>query len=243
MRVLGYVDRERFIESFVTGKRVLDCGAVGMTCFGAGDRLEYLPNSLHWRIARSARETIGIDTAADVVAAAVSRYPDVDLRAVSITEADTALAGEPPFDVVVLGDIVEHLDNPGRALEVAAALLRPAGNLIVTCPNAFGLPNYLRFLSGRFREGRDHVATHNKWTLTQLLARHGFEVDGVWTALDRPPRSPWRRRSYALLGVGLRRFPELGGTLVVVAHRDPVVRPETKHADQLVRPTPPAGLT
>ena len=237
MRVQGYVDRERFIESFVAGKRVLDCGAVGMTCFGSGERLDRLPHSLHWRIARSAAESIGIDTAADVVAAAVSRFPEVDLRAVSILDADTVLAGEPAFDVVVLGDIIEHLDNPGRALDAAAAVLGPAGHVIVSCPNAFGAPNYLRFLGGRFREGRDHLAAHNKWTLTQLLARHGFAVDGVWTALDRPPRSAWRRRFFRGFAGVLRRFPELGGTLVVVAHRDGVGdpatsgvgNPETKH--------------
>jgi len=229
VRVQGYVDRERFIESFVAGKRVLDCGAVGMTCFGSRERLERLPQSLHWRIARAAAESIGIDTAAEVVAAAVRRFPDVDLRAVSILDADTALAGEPPFDVVVLGDIIEHLDNPGRALDAAAALLGPAGHVIVSCPNAFGAANYLRFLGGRFREGRDHVAVHNKWTLTQLLARHGFAVDGVWTALDRLPRAAWRRRLYPVLAAGLRRFPELGGTLVVVAHRERDGNPGSKH--------------
>jgi SAM-dependent methyltransferase len=239
VRVRGYVDRERFIESFVTGKRVLDCGAVGMTCFDAGERLERLPRSLHWRIARSAAESIGIDTAADVVAAAVSRFPDVDLRPLSILEADTALAGEPPFDVVVLGDIIEHLDNPGRALDAAAALLHPGGRLIVTTPNAFGAPNFLRFLRGRYREGLDHVAAHNKWTLSHLLARHGFAVDGVWTALDRPPRAARRRRLYRVLAAALRRFPEVGGTLVVVARRDhvgsletsPVGSAESKHSD------------
>jgi len=239
VRVRGYVDREHFIESFVTGKRVLDCGAVGMTCFDVGERLERLPRSLHWRVARSAAESIGIDTAADVVAAAVSRFPDVDLRPLSILEADTALAGEPPFDVVVLGDIIEHLDNPGRALDATSALLRPGGQVIVTTPNAFGAPNFLRFLSGRYREGLDHVGTHNKWTLGHLLARHGFDVDGVWTALDRPPRAAWRRRVYGVLAAGLRRFPELGGTLVVVARRDAVGNVETsgvgnletKHAD------------
>jgi len=219
MRVRAYVNREQFIESFVAGKRVLDCGAVGMTCYADMQRLESLPRSLHWRIARRASGAVGIDTAADVIAAAMKRFPSMDLRAISITEADTALAGEPPFDVVVLGDIIEHLDNPGRALDAAGALLRPGGNVIVTCPNAFGLPNYLRFLSGRFREGKDHVAAQNKWTLAQLLARHGFVVDGVWTSLDRTPVTPGRRRLYEALSIGLRIFPELGGTLVVVAHR------------------------
>ena len=85
--------------------------------------------------------------------------------------------------------------------------------------NAFGLPNYLRFVTGRFREGAGHVAAQNKWTLTQLLGRHGFTVDGIWTSLDRIPRAPRKRRLYAVLALGLRALPELGGTLVVVAHR------------------------
>ena len=119
----------------------------------------------------------------------------------------------------MLGDIIEHVDNAGVALDAAASMLEPGGTVVVTCPNAFGLPNFIRFLLGRFHEGDDHVASYNKWTLAHLLQRHGFAIDSVWTALDRPPRTRLKASVYKLLAGLLRAAPELGGTLVMTARR------------------------
>ena len=95
VRARGYVDREAFIESFVAGRRVLHCGAVGATCMDTDMRLDYLPRSLHWRIERSASETVGIDTAEDVITEASTMFPSMDLRAVSLEDAPAVLSGEP----------------------------------------------------------------------------------------------------------------------------------------------------
>ena len=62
-----------------------------------------------------------------------------------------------PFDVIVAGDILEHMDGPGKALGNLRRFLEPTGHLVVSVPNAFGLPNYLRFLAGRFIDSPEHV--------------------------------------------------------------------------------------
>jgi 2-polyprenyl-3-methyl-5-hydroxy-6-metoxy-1,4-benzoquinol methylase len=219
LRSVGYVDRTTFIVEEARGKRVLDCGVVALTCSDAGDRVENMPNTLHVRLKEVARELVGIDHAADVVAAINARLPELNLRSCDVEDLGDSLSTEPPFELVVFGDILEHLSNPGRALDGARSMLAPDGEILVTCPNAFGLPNYLRFLTGRYHEGADHVAAHSKLTLAHLLRRHGFIVDRVYTALDRMPRAVVRRGLYRVGSLVFKAFPELGGTLVIVARR------------------------
>lgn len=40
-----------------------------------------------------------------------------------------------PFDVVLCSEVLEHLPDPRRVLEQAAALLRPGGRLVASVPN------------------------------------------------------------------------------------------------------------
>jgi SAM-dependent methyltransferase len=52
------------------------------------------------------------------------------------------------FDVVVAGELLEHVRDPERLVADARRLLRPGGRLVGSVPNAFRLLNRLRFLAG-----------------------------------------------------------------------------------------------
>lgn len=53
------------------------------------------------------------------------------------------------FDVVVAGEVLEHLADPRAFIDEAFRVLRPGGTLVGSIPNAFRLKNRLRFLVGR----------------------------------------------------------------------------------------------
>jgi methionine biosynthesis protein MetW len=53
------------------------------------------------------------------------------------------------FDVVVAGELLEHLRDPGRLVDETLRVLRPGGAFVASVPNAFRLKNRLRFLLGR----------------------------------------------------------------------------------------------
>jgi SAM-dependent methyltransferase len=53
------------------------------------------------------------------------------------------------FDVVVAGELLEHVRDPARLIAEARRVLRPGGQLVASVPNAFRLKNRLRFLLGR----------------------------------------------------------------------------------------------
>jgi SAM-dependent methyltransferase len=66
------------------------------------------------------------------------------------------------FDVVVAGEVLEHLALPQAFVDEAFRLLRPGGTLVGSVPNAFRLKNRLRFLAG--------VSPLDDPTMLQLLS-------------------------------------------------------------------------
>ena len=68
--------------------------------------------------------------------AAIAREVLDEVREADLNGASlTSLAGSQRFDVVVFGDILEHLIDPWGVLREARALLRPGGRVITSIPN------------------------------------------------------------------------------------------------------------
>lgn len=58
--------------------------------------------------------------------------------------------GEGRFDVLVFGDVLEHLPDPLAALRSTRSLLRPGGHVVVSVPNIAHGDVRLALLAGRF---------------------------------------------------------------------------------------------
>ena len=56
------------------------------------------------------------------------------------------------FDVVVVGELLEHVRDPEALVRETHRLLRPGGTLVGSVPNGFRLKNRLRFIVGRHPE-------------------------------------------------------------------------------------------
>ena len=69
-----------------------------------------------------------------------------DLETMDLTEA----FGEDRFDVVVFGDVLEHLKNPLLVLRQAKALLADRGSVVASIPNIAHGSVRLALLAGRF---------------------------------------------------------------------------------------------
>jgi 2-polyprenyl-3-methyl-5-hydroxy-6-metoxy-1,4-benzoquinol methylase len=98
-------------------------------------------------------EIVGVDADREALAAAAqlgieTRWADLD------EPLDFADAS---FDVVVAGELLEHLRDPHRVVDDVRRVLRPAGTFVASVPNAYRLKNRLRFLLGR---GPEDDPTH-----------------------------------------------------------------------------------
>ena len=210
-----YVAKENFILQRAAGHSVLHLGCVGFTDLATADRVKAAQQSLHWKLSQVA-DTTGVDRSIAVIEEYRQSGIFTNILAGDVEELDqVALART--FDVVVAGDIIEHLSNPGRMLDGIRRFCTAETQVILTTPNAFGAPNFLRFCVGRFHEGAEHVLTFNSQNLTTLLERHGYALRELHTCYQ--PRSA-EMHSGLIFRSGIKvleGFPRFGGTLLVVA--------------------------
>lgn len=93
------------------------------------------------------------------------------------------------FDVVFLGDILEHLFNPAHVLREAKRVLKPKGRIVVSCPNMGFLVyrwHYLKTGEIPLTEGHStepwntgHIRFYSVLSLGRMLSVEGFRVSRV----------------------------------------------------------------
>ena len=83
------------------------------------------------RLAKSAREVVGIDILKENVAHA-SEARDLPNAAYVLADIRTWEAEPESFDVAVMIDVIEHISDDRRALENIRRLLKPRGTLFVS---------------------------------------------------------------------------------------------------------------
>ncbi len=90
-----------------------------------------------------------------------------------------------PFDVVLFGDVLEHLHDPRRVLEDAVGLLAPDGRFVISIPNVSHIDARMMLLQGNWEYQADGLLdrTHLRWftrqSLRELLADVGFVATHV----------------------------------------------------------------
>lgn len=105
---------------------------------------------------------------------------DLDRTPVSTVEHE-------PFDVIMLGDVLEHLRDPDAALADLMTLLAPGGRVIVSVPHVGHVDVRLMLLEGRWEyQGTGLLdETHLRWftksSLRTMLSNAGL----VATRLER----------------------------------------------------------
>jgi hypothetical protein len=173
LKVARPVDRIEFIAHACAGFRVLDLGAMDETAWTAK---RGCGTWLHEEIGGSALAVDGIDNSALIPAEGLRTGPNSTIRSGDITDPDllvAALAHAP--DVVVIGELIEHLENPLQLLKRLAAIERLAGRtLILSTPNATALHNVLVGLAQRESTHQDHLCIFSYKTLATLCTRAGF---------------------------------------------------------------------
>lgn len=77
------------------------------------------------------------------------------------------------FDVVVAGEILEHLGNPGFLLQRLHQYKAP---LLITVPNAYSSAGFANMKKGIENVNVDHKAWFSYRTLRTLVEKCGYEM-------------------------------------------------------------------
>jgi SAM-dependent methyltransferase len=166
------VDRIEYLTGRARGRRVIHVGFVDTGCRTMQERAG---SWLHAHLDGVATSLVGIDVDEGGVKDAVDAGYEAYVADCRDPEALAAL-GVVPAELVIAGEVIEHLDDPGAFLAGLHRLVAPGGELVVTTPNACGLFNVFAALARREINHPDHVVMFTWRTLTNLAARHGWEA-------------------------------------------------------------------
>jgi len=154
----------KLLAAVGTGKRVLDVGC------SSG----YLAQPLSER----GNTIVGIELDPEAARAAEQFCERVLVGDVETME----LPLEPgSFDVVLCGDLIEHLRDPVAALARLRLFLKPGGRVVLSTPNIANWAIRLSLLGGRWRYtdrgilDRTHTHLFTRATLDEALRRAGYE--------------------------------------------------------------------
>lgn len=207
-----------------TSRRVVSVGLggqIGATDYSFDlDRAD-LAGTFSARLAAAAERATFIDISGRAIDA-FSQQVDADYHEADIT-ADPAewpaTLRETRCDVVVLGEVLEHLDAPGRALRGLQQLLAPGGIVVVTVPNAFNLSVTARMAVRDENVHPEHVAYYSPSTLTRLLESASLSVCELAFYRTRPLRAAQLLRAPLgyLSGAVAERLPQFARGLIAVA--------------------------
>ena len=77
-------------------------------------------------------------------------------------------ASDASFDLILLLDVLEHLESPDHCLREALRIVRPGGLLVVNVPNHFTLSARLRILRGSGIDSVGFFPGHRDWNYPHL---------------------------------------------------------------------------
>jgi 2-polyprenyl-3-methyl-5-hydroxy-6-metoxy-1,4-benzoquinol methylase len=158
----------KLLEAVGTGNRVLDVGC------SSG----YLARPL----AERGNTIVGLELDPEAARAA-----EEFCELVLVGDVETMdLPLEPgSFDVVLGGDVIEHLRDPAATLARLRPLLRPGGRVVLSTPNVANWAIRLSLLSGRWRYtdrgilDRSHTHLFTRATLAETLEHAGYRVERI----------------------------------------------------------------
>jgi len=170
-------DRVEYLQSLARGKRVLDVGVVDHDASKeAGGKW------LHRAVSSVASYCLGLDVLEGDVKKLQAAGYNVRVGDVTTERLDEQ------FDVMIVGEVIEHLNSPGALFEAAARTLSPGGLLVITTPNPYYIARVRRKLAdfATDPDSVDHVTLLVPSGVAEMAERaglrlhqyRGVEVDG-----------------------------------------------------------------
>lgn len=130
---------------------------------------------LHSKIKKKASNLVGIDYLKSEIDEL--RTKGYDCYAGDVMNLDR-LNLKRKFDLIICGELLEHVENPGLMLEGIKRFMKEDARLIITTPNVMGF-KLLHYMNENVVERSwlnfEHVAYYSYETLKNLIERSGFK--------------------------------------------------------------------
>ena len=164
-------DWEEVVLNRCRGKEVLDIGAIA-------HNKEYIKSPMwkHRRIKRVCSSIVGLDILRDMVEWINARgYEFVCADATSNVNLNRK------FDVVVMGDLIEHVDNMKGLLDFGKRHLKDGGSILISTPNPYFYHTIFGFLSEKGpRDNMEHTCWVTPSNMNEMCCREHLQLKKIY---------------------------------------------------------------
>jgi len=137
------------------------------------------------------------------------------------------------FDNIIFGHVLEHVEEPGKILEMATGWLNEGGRVMAAVPNSRSLHRQAAVMMGflKFEEELNdadrhhgHRRVYNPETFRREFLAAGYEIEhfgGYWLKplSNKQIEDTWTKDMLnAFMALG-ERYPDIAGELFIVARR------------------------
>jgi len=169
------VNRVTFLKNICKDKTVLDLGCVDHDYFTYKDKMNR-GEWLHEELSKVSKKIIGVDLISDY--SDVIKEKGYDIRNGNIETFEGVEINE-KFDVIIAGEIIEHLYNQGMFLDSVKKFMDADTKLVITTPNCFSMRKFFPLLINKEINRDDHTMWHSQNTLMQMLNFKNYKIEEI----------------------------------------------------------------
>ncbi|MBI1770584.1 MAG: methyltransferase domain-containing protein [Bacteroidetes bacterium] len=200
-------NRVKLLSDLVRGKRVLHLGC-----------LDHLPlidvkianhEWLHQELTSTASICLGIDIEREVISYVKEKHGFTNIIEGNILDAIIPEVQKGTWDFAVLGELLEHIDNPVHFLsEIRQKYDNSISKMIITVPNVLMQKNVRAMRKSSEVINSDHRYWFTPYTLAKVILQAGLELDEILFANRVPLTAPELiRKKIITLAGGQARYP------------------------------------
>lgn len=132
----------------------------------------------HNILCHSAEKCIGIDINREAIDYVEKTHGISDVYYGDITKNDIDVIKTEKWDYLILGEVLEHIQNPIEFLEMIKENYGDSiDKIIITVPNAFYYRNFINNLSGIEQVNPDHKYWFTPYTLLKNVVSSGYDAE------------------------------------------------------------------
>ena len=202
-----YVGRIEKLIDVTSGKKIIHVGCA--------DHINLIEKKmkegvwLHSILEKAATKIIGVDVNHNAIEYLKNLGIDNVFELNIISDSLPKYIKNERWDYLILGEIIEHLDNPVQFLtQINRKFNLYVDEIIITAPNAFRWFNVLSSLKSLELINTDHRYWFTPFTLAKVVTRSGMIPGDFYFVHSFPTRNPIKKLFYKM-------FPAFSDTIIL----------------------------
>lgn len=186
------ITKDNFLFKICLDKHVLDVGCIGQ------DRIYTSQNWLHNKLQKVAKKIDGVDILVDEIKELKSQGYSI----YSVAELEET---NETYEVVLMSDVVEHVNDPVSFLQFYARFLNLDGVMFVSTPNSNRSNNFINILfNNNYSVNPEHTFWFCPRTFAEVVNRAGLVIDEFYWAdhyATAPVRGLYQKFKFMLVNI------------------------------------------